>query len=1310
MKPLQQRTWWVSLILMLSLLTQTLLPPAAIVAREATSPPQAAAPTAQRSLAGQANELEQSLTQLEAATDDASFRAARSRVQLAWGELLMVERAVSTELAATEQELGSRGLSVARGRQATRRAEHGRQFNGLKGKYQALSNAGADRGAAKGAAAALRAALRESLKASKAAPPKLDLLPTRPAPQSRPVERRAALNPRASQSGQLADQPVYSTAAESTAAVEDTGSTVTAIGAPPVAADRASTEDATITPEIQALADQLGRNPTKIYEYVRNKIAFEPYYGSRKGALLTLWERSGNDIDTASLLIALLRASGFSARYVQGTVAIDETRARNWVGNAPSLQVAGNILATGGVPVGLTADGYLVKEHVWAEVYDPNKTFVDFNGNGRVDVADIQTVARQFNTTLPTYDFDGDGTVDVDDVNFVAARWKQTVQNGGWVELDASFKQFTYHQPMDLKALTGFDAEQWVDQASRVATVNDTQESIGDLPRVPSPNEPEDNDADLPFADRKVEQAAAATQAYIEAHPELTNVDLLGGAYIVAEAVTALPTELPTLVLADEPVSEYSQVPAARRNYVTVQLYDEYGGLDLSYKASYPSLANRRVTISYQAATAADQAVIDSYGGALLTTPPVVDLVPVLRINGTEVARGSAAPMGEQQTRSLTFTDANGRNSTVQNGIAVGETFAVGLAYGRTSKEAIEASQARLAAARNALPKNASGDPDTNAPGNMAEPVIGEMLHLSLQAYFSQLDTLSEVVARGRNVRWFRYLSAGTAIQDLVFGYCFGGPCQTRGGGQTFDIQQNVVSNLSLAHRPADERAFLQTTGYFGSALEHSIFGNLGQGAVSSIQLLEMALSRHIPVYRISTANKAAVFPLLQLDASTESIISAEIDQGKVVTVSQRPIAVNDWSGVGYIIMDPSSGAAAYMISGGLFGETSTMNGGSLWDILKTIGAYAWLAINMGLDLMGIWGGILLLLTPDPTLLTKAAGIALIVANLAALGFDIADLWGLVNGSKSEQEYIGEQLTGLIINAMLKRLGIAAAARIAKELGEDAIPRIMRQLDDLTDGAVSRLLGSCTASTGRVPGLASPLLASCPGFTPDEILLATEKLGISETGWKALADVADAYNARGVDGAAMVRGLLNNAIITRQGADVIEAVAKDMMSAPRRGPLDPDKIINAMLNNGNLGHAYELRRAIALDVPPGTVTGYGERINQTFQRLDKNGNPIPGRIDTQPLEGDIVLQGSDPSKKVYVDAKHGDQSASEERIWNQVQKAAEAIKNGDIEAYRFEVSGRMPQVYKDYIASLIAADPSLAGRLTILDNLGDGYR
>jgi RHS repeat-associated protein len=65
-----------------------------------------------------------------------------------------------------------------------------------------------------------------------------------------------------------------------------------------------------VTPRIQALADGLEDDPVRIFDYVHDHIKFCLYFGSKKGADLTLLERSGNDFDQCALLVALLRAAG----------------------------------------------------------------------------------------------------------------------------------------------------------------------------------------------------------------------------------------------------------------------------------------------------------------------------------------------------------------------------------------------------------------------------------------------------------------------------------------------------------------------------------------------------------------------------------------------------------------------------------------------------------------------------------------------------------------------------------------------------------------------------------------------------------------------------------------------------------------------------------------------------------------------------------------------------------------------------------------------------------------------------------------
>ena len=76
---------------------------------------------------------------------------------------------------------------------------------------------------------------------------------------------------------------------------------------------------------IKALATELTRGCTtelqkaeSIFNYVRDKIQYSFYYNTLRGAKKTLTDRTGNCVDQSHLLIALFRASGLAAKYVNG--------------------------------------------------------------------------------------------------------------------------------------------------------------------------------------------------------------------------------------------------------------------------------------------------------------------------------------------------------------------------------------------------------------------------------------------------------------------------------------------------------------------------------------------------------------------------------------------------------------------------------------------------------------------------------------------------------------------------------------------------------------------------------------------------------------------------------------------------------------------------------------------------------------------------------------------------------------------------------------------------------------------------------
>ncbi len=141
------------------------------------------------------------------------------------------------------------------------------------------------------------------------------------------------------------------------------------IGSAALAPFLARTPDADSTdPYVLRALARLGPAPAAAFAHVR-AIGFETYPGSLRGARGTLWSGSGNALDKASTLIALLRAAGVPARYRHGTLSAANAQTliasmfkpqNNLLGFLP----AGAALADPVNDPGLSAE---VSDHWWVE-------------------------------------------------------------------------------------------------------------------------------------------------------------------------------------------------------------------------------------------------------------------------------------------------------------------------------------------------------------------------------------------------------------------------------------------------------------------------------------------------------------------------------------------------------------------------------------------------------------------------------------------------------------------------------------------------------------------------------------------------------------------------------------------------------------------------------------------------------------------------------------------------------------------------------------------------------------------------------
>ncbi len=165
-------------------------------------------------------------------------------------------------------------------------------------------------------------------------------------------------------------------------------------------------------------AAALGKDPTRIFEFVRDNIAYEAYTGVLRGPRGTLLAMAGNSVDRAALLASLLEQSGQKIRFAHGT--LPEARARDLVNSMwierprrlpedpnstppPAMKAAWDMLVAG-----VKRDYELIRGHL-------KKTNVTPSRDSAPTIDSLIKEAQQH-------------------------YWVQWMKDGAWTDLDPSFR------------------------------------------------------------------------------------------------------------------------------------------------------------------------------------------------------------------------------------------------------------------------------------------------------------------------------------------------------------------------------------------------------------------------------------------------------------------------------------------------------------------------------------------------------------------------------------------------------------------------------------------------------------------------------------------------------------------------------------------------------------------------------------------------------------------------------------------------------------------------------------------------------
>ncbi|TAN42406.1 MAG: transglutaminase domain-containing protein [Nitrospirae bacterium] len=620
--------------------------------------------------------------------------------------------------------------------------------------------------------------------------------------------------------------------------------------------DTEETAEAPQSYEIAVLAQSLNWSPVLIYEYVKHTIETEWYWGCMKGAQETLRQKSGNDCDQASLLAALLRVSGFPARYVRGSMeffaggqSIDMDRARNLLGIDDPAAIA-DFFRRAGIPYRPILAGGKIEnfevEHIWIETQVPW-------GNYR-------------------------GTI-IDD------------SDKSWIGLDTSIKTSDY-QYSNL-----IDIYQEPALSSQLAIVKDEY-------------------LNAVRAETPLEYLRALVEGKLsQSHPGRSYGDLMRTRTLPPDILKILPS---SLQFTQRSIThEYREIPDELKHKVrfvagtsgplpTILFDITLDTLDLS---------NQMISLSYEAETVEDQAIIDANGGLDNTPAYSVRLRPVLSLNDGMVAAGSdGLAMGTRHDLSIELISPSGPAGVekITGSLTAGTLVAIGIAAGRVTPSVPPIPQEGGndgADAGTILSKEAYRYIDR---WNHAEEELAALLQFSLSR------PIPTVVLAG-------------GVTDVT--YQHGMPYSLGWKGVYLDAPLRVIEATPF-HSPVTQgeeadrkKTFMQISGMQGSILANRVFeDDFGVEGISAAKLMAVARGMQVPVLSIDKTNISAVLPSLNLWPDMKMDITDAVNQGLGVTAPQSEITYLDWKWTGYIKKDPATEGSGYMLPGEIAGGMTAVS------------------------------------------------------------------------------------------------------------------------------------------------------------------------------------------------------------------------------------------------------------------------------------------------------------------------------------------------------------------------------------------------
>ena len=374
-------------------------------------------------------------------------------------------------------------------------------------------------------------------------------------------------------------------------------------------------------------------------------------------------------------------------------------------------------------------------------------------------------------------------------------------------------------------------------------------------------------------------------------YPNLNYDDLLNRQQNNTRQLQLLPASLPFEVIAT--TWESHQLADEQIQSLTIQMGEDNQYLDVTLLL--PEIAGKRLTLSYMPATVDDLNIINQARGMGSVEPYLVELRPVIKLDGQQVAAiNSALPMASFANLKLTFNSPAGsetfnRNTLIGNYLNLTVTTQSDHFALDNQQANLFSDETRSARIMHNLAKQ------YNQRWREAEREMAGIMDVALIKPIPALTIISPE---------YNLLQTQGLISELQF------------KGISIDAVTNSVDAISRNNIQQDQYDFYRLSALQGSYLESNIvYTQMALAAVSADQGIRK-LAQSQPILQLTPDNYQAQLAATGHPQAIKEQISSWLQAGNHAILTTNTDSIDTWSGSSWIIYNPETGHSGYFISG----------------------------------------------------------------------------------------------------------------------------------------------------------------------------------------------------------------------------------------------------------------------------------------------------------------------------------------------------------------------------------------------------------